>query len=212
METSGLSFIANPPENPMQLFQTWHNEAKTNSDPNLFIDTMTIAGMDDVDVLLNRNVILRKHDDNGLIFVTERNTKKYKDFVKNPAVAAVFLWIYMIEGTVVSRQVRVTGTVSELRESEIAEFYSEESVFAKIRSKICRCGEKVDWNELKAKHDQVLQDFLSGNDTLPQTDTYTAMRITPTKMDFYFARRDEIADRIKYTLENEKWIKYHVAA
>lgn len=32
------------------------------------------------DDLLNRNVILRKHDDNGLVFVTERNTKKYKDF------------------------------------------------------------------------------------------------------------------------------------
>lgn len=38
------------------------------------------------------------------------------------------------------------------------------------------------------------------------------MRITPTKMDFYYAKRGEIADRVKYTLENEKWIKYHIAA
>lgn len=34
------------------------------------------------DALLNRNVMLRKYDQNGFIFVTERNTKKYRDFVR----------------------------------------------------------------------------------------------------------------------------------
>lgn len=31
--------------------------------------------------ILNRNVILVHHDDKGFIFVTERNSRKYKDFV-----------------------------------------------------------------------------------------------------------------------------------
>ncbi|XP_055298077.1 pyridoxine/pyridoxamine 5'-phosphate oxidase 2 isoform X2 [Sitodiplosis mosellana] len=211
METSGLSFITNVPENPMQIFANWHNEANEHSDPNLFLDTMTIAGLSDTDDLLNRNVILRKHDDNGLIFVTERNTMKFKDFVKNPSVAAVFLWIYMINGTAVTRQVRVLGKVAELSELEIAEFYKEEPLFARIRSKICRCGEPVDWNDLKAKHDLTLKDYQDGKDTLPQRDTYTAMRIIPQKFDFYHARRHEIADRVKYTLEDGKWINYHIA-
>lgn len=63
------------------------------------------------------------------------------------------------------------GTVSELNETEIAEFYKEESVMAKIRSKICRCGEVVNWDELKAKHDQTLKNYCDGKDQLPQTDT-----------------------------------------
>lgn len=33
--------------------------------------------------MLNRNVILRKHDRDGFVFVTERNTKKYTDFVRS---------------------------------------------------------------------------------------------------------------------------------
>lgn len=70
-----------------------------------------------------------------------------------------------------SLQVRITGTVSELSAAEIAEAYKEEPLFAKIRNKICRTGEKVDWNELKARHDQVLQDYRDGRDTLPPPDT-----------------------------------------
>lgn len=61
--------------------------------------------------------------------------------------------------------------MSELNETEIAEFYEEESLSAKIRSKIARCGEKVDWDDLKTRHDQVLQDYRDGKDKLPQTDT-----------------------------------------
>lgn len=61
--------------------------------------------------------------------------------------------------------------MAELSEPEIAEFYKDEPLFAKIRSKICRCGEQVDWNELKAKHDQVLKDYQEGRDSLPQRDT-----------------------------------------
>lgn len=38
------------------------------------------------------------------------------------------------------------------------------------------------------------------------------MRINPQKMDFYLAQQHQIADRIKYTLENGIWNKYHIAA
>lgn len=65
----------------------------------------------------------------------------------------------------------MTGKVTELNETEIAEFYKDEPLFAKIRSKICRCGEEVDWNDLKAKHDQALKDYEDGVDLLPQRDT-----------------------------------------
>lgn len=70
-----------------------------------------------------------------------------------------------------SFKVRVTGDVSELSETDIAEFYKQEPLHAKIRSKICRCGEAVDWNELKTKHDHVLKNYQDGVDALPQTDT-----------------------------------------
>lgn len=47
MDVSNVAFIANPPENPMQLFAEWRDEAKQNTDPNLFLDAMTIANRDE---------------------------------------------------------------------------------------------------------------------------------------------------------------------
>lgn len=55
--------------------------------------------------------------------------------------------------------------------SDVTKFYDNQPLFAKIRCKICRCGEPIDWYDLKGKHDQVLKDYQEGKDSLPQTDT-----------------------------------------
>lgn len=47
MDVSDVAFIAKPSDEPMQLFAQWHNEAKQNTDPNLFVDVMTIANRDE---------------------------------------------------------------------------------------------------------------------------------------------------------------------
>lgn len=65
----------------------------------------------------------------------------------------------------------MTGKVCELNADEIAEFYKDEPVFAKIRSKISRCGEKIDWDAMKLKHDKVLTEYNEGKELLPQQDT-----------------------------------------
>lgn len=69
-----------------------------------------------------------------------------------------------------SHKIRGTGKVEELNETEIAEFYKIEPLFARIRSRICECGARVDWDELKAKHDQVFSDYQNSKDNLPQGD------------------------------------------
>lgn len=56
----------------------------------------------------------------------------------------------------------------ELSAAEAAEFYKEEPLFAKIRSKICSCGAPVNWADLKSKHDQVLDDYRAQRDELLQ--------------------------------------------
>lgn len=47
MDVSDLAFIANPSDNPMQFFAEWHSEAKQYTDPNLFLDVMSIANRDE---------------------------------------------------------------------------------------------------------------------------------------------------------------------
>lgn len=46
MEVSGVSFIANPPANPMHLFADWRTEVQ-NNDPYRFNDAMSMASVDE---------------------------------------------------------------------------------------------------------------------------------------------------------------------
>lgn len=118
-------------------------------------------------------MILRGHDRKGFIIVTERNSRKYKDMMENPNVAATFYWYYRKpeDAVLTQRQVRITGTIAELPEDEIAKFYESEPTFYKIRSRITECGRPVDWNELKEAHDRVLGEVLSGSEKLPQNSS-----------------------------------------
>lgn len=91
---------------------------------------------------------MRKFDNDGWIFVTERDTKKYKDFVsifhfidifkaigtrvqspnthisfqlsvncrikiRNPSVAVTFLWLYMMEQSLIIRQVSIFKLINK---------------------------------------------------------------------------------------------------
>lgn len=44
--------------------------------------------------ILNRTVVYRGLQDDCIIFVTERNTQKYKDIQENSKVASTFLFMY----------------------------------------------------------------------------------------------------------------------
>lgn len=145
--------------------------------------------------VLNRTVVLRDHDDDGIVFVTERNSRKYQDIVRpplplilhhqtfalfqfyikkeNPNVSATFLWCYHKEDDpqLTKHQIRITGTAKELNPDQIQKIYESEPISYKIRSAICRCGQPVNWNELKASHDTIVKDFLDGKETLKQNDS-----------------------------------------
>lgn len=56
--------------------------------------------------------------------------------------------------------------MAEVSEEEIAEFYKNEILHFKIRSKICQCGEPIVWDELKASHDKVLDEYRNGTNAL----------------------------------------------
>jgi len=211
-QSSSLLHITDNYDDPIILFEKWLAEAEANDNLD-WVKVMNISTVNEKLGVLSRNVILRKFDQSGFVFVTERNTRKYKDLKENPAVAATFFWKYQLNGNVVLKQVRINGKVSELSPEEISKFYVEEGPCSKIRSKICVCGEPCNWNDLKKKHDEVLENFQNGTDKLEQMENYTAMIIEPEIMDFYYSLPTCVADRILYTKNQMgKWSNQHVCA
>lgn len=92
----------------------------------------------------------------------------------NPNVSASFLWCYKKQdgrNELTKHQVRFTGVASELSTDEIRKFYDDEPINYKIRSVIARCGEPVEWETVKRRHDEALNSFLESHEAPKQTDT-----------------------------------------
>lgn len=64
----------------------------------------------------------------------------------------------------------MNGQISELSPAEITEFYKVEPTFARLRSQLAICGDTIDWEEMKLRHDDLLRRHQNGEPVLHQTD------------------------------------------
>lgn len=64
----------------------------------------------------------------------------------------------------------MNGQISELSPIEITEYYKIEPTFARLRSQLAICGDTIDWDEMKSRHDDLLQRHQNGEPVLHQTD------------------------------------------
>lgn len=67
-------------------------------------------------------------------------------------------------------KVRIEGKMIVLNKDSYADLYEKDKLFCKIRAYICQQDKEVEWNELKAQHDQLLNEFRQRKTTLPMPD------------------------------------------
>ncbi|XP_055914158.1 uncharacterized protein LOC129947568 [Eupeodes corollae] len=215
MDSPKMVFIDNTPKDPVEMFSNILKAYKTAKPEELFIP-MSISTIDDEFGTLNRTIVYRGLVDGDVIFVSERNSVKYANLIKDPRIAACFLLCMKDQnGIDVVWQIRIMGKAVELPENQIANLYTEEPVYAKIRNRINVSGKPVNFAEQKAAFDKLLKQYEDGQDSLPQTNSYTAFKIVPTVWDFYKSEPNSIADRVQYRKgksNDEKWSVMHVAS
>lgn len=54
-----------------------------------------------------------------------------------------------------------------MSESESRKYYERKDIYCKIRSYVCNQDERIDWPNLKSKHDDIVKEVHSGNKELP---------------------------------------------
>ncbi|KAI9590218.1 pyridoxine/pyridoxamine 5'-phosphate oxidase [Glossina fuscipes] len=213
MNPSDVCKISDLPANPIEMFNTLIKRAGVKYIP------MNLATVDSEFCVLNRTIVYRGLTDNSEIcFVTERNSRKYKNLKANPKSAlTILLNIGLEEENRETWQIRLMNACAvEIDDQAIlSKFWQEEPLFAKIRSHIVECGKPMNHEELILKHNKLLANYQSGQNTLEQSPSYTAFKILPKLWDFYKSEPGKIADRVQYKLCDNKvneWTTYHVAA
>lgn len=182
------------PDPVLQLIRWLESAAAAGTrEPN----AMTLATADAEGVPSARVVLLRGLDASGLTWYTNRTSLKGRDLAANPRAALVFHWELQ------QRQVRVSGTVTEVPEAEAAAYFAGRPRKSQLSAWASPQGQPLSGRaELEAATERVAARHPG---QVPLPPFWGGYRLTPTMFEFWQGRRDRMHDRFRYLPDDIGW-------
>ncbi len=184
-------------ENPIDLFNKWFEEAKSNeiNDPN----AMNLATVDSEMKPTSRMVLLKSFDLNEFIFYTNLNSKKGQAIIKNSNVALNFYW------KSIRKQVRVEG-VAKIISGEVADKYfnsrpdgSKIGAWASKQSYVLTNREELEnsVNDFKKKFE---------GKKIKRPEYWTGFSVKPLLIEFWQEMEFRLHDRTEFNFKDNIWV------
>ncbi len=160
-------------------------------------NAMTLATADGAGVPSARVVLLRGLDDRGLVWYTNRGSRKGRELTANPRAALVFHW------ELLQRQVRVSGDVAVVPDEEAEAYFADRPRRSQLSAWASPQGRRLtDRAELEAATERIDETY---PETVPLPPFWGGYRLRPAMFEFWQGRRDRMHDRFRYLRENESW-------
>lgn len=189
----------------INLLQKWINEEKDRGAPNpqqAILSTATATGIPRA-----RVVAIRAITPQGMLFFTQRGTRKVAEIRENPRVSLTF-WFELMQ-----REVILDAHIEALTEEENKAYWSTYSRIAQIRflAYAATSGQPIASKQILEDKKSAIEQEYDGH-ILPYTPLYCGYRIIPTQFIFYEYRTDELSDVFQYVLEdNGQWQKQAIS-
>lgn len=191
------------PEDPLQLFADWMEEATRSAiaDPT----AMTLSTVDAHGAPSSRMVLLKKIHDNRLIFFTSYQSRKAREILARPAVAAHFYWPEL------ERQVRISGEAGRLEDEESDHYFSSRPFESKVAAWSSPQSEEVPDRKFLEDAYRKNRKKYEGSAQIPRPGHWGGYYITPLQMEFWQGGRYRLHDRIEYRLYDGQWSRIRLA-
>lgn len=181
-------------DGPFDLLARWVEDAVRGgqAEPNAM--ALATAGADGRPS--SRMVLLKSLDGEGLVFYTNRGSRKGRDLAENPAAAATFWWDRL------QRQARIEGRVVRLGDEESRAYFANRPYGSRIGAWASRQSESIeDRAALEARAAELRARFPEGGD-VPKPPFWGGYRIVPDRFEFWQGRRDRLHDRFEFLLDD----------
>ena len=184
-------------KNPIVQFELWLRQAVTSGivEPTaMVVATVAADGQPS-----QRTVLLKHVDAEGLVFYTNKTSRKASEIAENSKVSLLFPW-HMID-----RQVRVYGTAEMITREEVLQYFL-------TRPKESQCGAWASDQSssissrrtLMQRFKEIKQKFSQGEVPLP--DFWGGYRVIPHGFEFWQQGDHRLHDRFEYKqIEDGGW-------
>ena len=138
-----------------------------------------------------RMVLLKGHDERGLVFFTNYRSRKGRDLEENPRAALLFHWKEL------GRQVRVEGDVARIAREETEAYARTRGRGSRLSALASPQSEVVAGRaELEARVRET--DLAHPGDDVPTAEWWGGYRLAPRAWEFWQHGEDRLHDRLRY--------------
>lgn len=181
---------------PFDQFQGWFDEARKGQvlEPTAFsLATATAKGIPSC-----RTVLMKEFNQEGLLFFTNKDSRKAQEIAVNPHAEAVFWWKEL------ERQVLVEGWVAEVDQATVERYFSKRPRGSQLGTWASHQGQPLqNRKELEAAFEKFDKEY--SNKTVPCPPYWGGYRLIPTAFEFWQGREDRLHDRYRYFLHHDQW-------
>ena len=183
-------------DDPLEKLADWREQAREAGLADASAMSLATAGADGAPSL--RLVSLKRLDQHGLVFTTALWSRKVAELRENPRVAAAFYWQSL------GRQARVEGR-AEIAERALAEeLFAERPRSHQLQAPGSRQGEEIESVEqLRERFEQL--DAELGEAPVPCPEDWGAVRIVPTRIEFWEEAEDRMHRRQLFEASPGGW-------
>ena len=184
------------PDNPMDLFNLWIEQAKQAelTDPT----AMCVATVDEHGQPFQRIVLLKKFDDDGFVFFTNLESRKATQLANNAKTSLLFPW-HPLE-----RQVAVTGEAEPLSMMEVTKYFMSRPKDSQIAAWVSKQSSKISARQaLEGKFNEMKNKFAKGEVPLPKF--WGGYRVKPESIEFWQGGERRLHDRFIYQKAPSGW-------
>jgi len=191
------------PPSPLDAVAGWLAQAVERGLPEpgaMVLSTATPGGEPS-----SRTVLLRAVSDEGLVFFSNRRSRKGRELAANPRCAALLRW------DVIHRQISVTGRAEATSDGESDAYFASRPRASRIGAWASSQSDVLtDRAELEARVAEVEARFAT--DDVPRPPHWGGYRILPDTVELWQGRPDRLHDRLRYRRDaSGRWIVERLA-